>query len=189
MQREVRLRDSFGTADISVRPLTLVYGQAEVGKSRLILLMMYQMGSVPIVRFPMHRWAARAVGDADRDATRRLTPSLLVFDYPEAGVHPSSQLDFADVMLRAALGPRQHTVIAETHSDLLLLRAMRRIRETSAGNLPDGCPAVRPSDVSVVCVVKREDVSVALSIPITDDGELGAPWPGGFFPERFGELG
>ena len=37
-------------------------------------------------------------------------------------------------------GDGRNTFIIETHSEHLLLRIMRRMRETSTGKLPDGIP-------------------------------------------------
>jgi len=47
---------------------------------------------------------------------------------------------------------------------------------------------VRPEDVSVLFVEPTSQGSVVRHLPVTPDGDFGAPWPGGFFAERFQDL-
>jgi len=51
-----------------------------------------------------------------------------------------------DVFLQSVLGEQKNRFIIETHSEHLLLRIMRRMRETATGNLPNDSLAVRPDD-------------------------------------------
>lgn len=113
---------------------------------------------------------------------------LVAIEQPEIHLHPRLQAELGDVFLEGALGPRKNTFLLETHSEHLLLRIMRRIRETHAGNLPAGLPPVRSEDVAVLYIIPDPTGARILEIPITQDGELGGPWPGGFFPERMQEL-
>lgn len=113
---------------------------------------------------------------------------LVAIEQPEIHLHPRLQAELADVFLEGALGPRKNTFLLETHSEHLLLRLMRRIRETNAGKLPAGLPPVRPEDVAVVYVIPAATGARVLEIPLTPSGGLGGPWPGGFFPERMQEL-
>ena len=113
---------------------------------------------------------------------------LLAIEQPEIHLHPALQAELGDVFLESALGDSGNTFLIETHSEHLLLRILRRIRETTDGELPQGVPDVHPEHVAVLYVQPgREDTEV-LHIPVTADGEFERPWPNGFFAERAEEL-
>ena len=113
---------------------------------------------------------------------------LLAIEQPEIHLHPALQAELGDVFLESALGESGNTFLIETHSEHLLLRILRRIRETTDGELPQGVPEVHPEHVAVLYVEPgREDTEV-LHIPVTADGEFERPWPNGFFAERAEEL-
>lgn len=113
---------------------------------------------------------------------------LVLVEQPELHIHPALQADLGDVFLDSALGAQQNTFILETHSEHLLLRILRRIRETSAGNLAEGLIPVHPDDVSVLFLEKGSDGTLVTQIPLTAEGDFAIPWPHGFFPERAQEL-
>jgi len=74
----------------------------------------------------------------------------------------------------------------------LILRILRRVRETTE-KTPDkmraeGLTPVRPEDVTVVFIEPTPKGSVVRHLPVTPDGDFGAPWPGGFFAERLSDL-
>ena len=112
----------------------------------------------------------------------------ILIEQPELHVHPSLQAELADVFIESALGARKNLFLLETHSEHLLLRLLRRIRETSNGVLPKGHTPITPDDISVLFVEKGEDGAEVKHIPITPDGDFAVPWPHGFFPERAKEL-
>ncbi|MCY3792229.1 MAG: AAA family ATPase [Gemmatimonadetes bacterium] len=113
---------------------------------------------------------------------------LLAIEQPEIHLHPALQAELGDVFLESALGGDGNTFLIETHSEHLLLRILRRIRETTDGELPQGVSDVHPEHVAVLYVQPgREDTEV-LHIPVTADGEFERPWPNGFFAERAEEL-
>ena len=113
---------------------------------------------------------------------------LLAIEQPEIHLHPALQAELGDVFLESALGDSGNTFLIETHSEHLILRILRRIRETTDGELPQGVPDVHPEHVAVLYVQPgREDTEV-LHIPVTADGEFERPWPNGFFAERAEEL-
>ena len=113
---------------------------------------------------------------------------LLAIEQPEIHLHPALQAELGDVFLESALGGNDNTCLIETHSEHLLLRIMRRIRETSTGSLPDGMPAVRPDDVMVLFVEADGPQSIIREMPLNERGELIRAWPGGFFEEGLREL-
>ena len=113
---------------------------------------------------------------------------LLAIEQPEIHLHPALQAELGDVFLESALGDGLNTFLIETHSEHLLLRILRRIRETTDGELPQGVPDVRPEQVAVLYVQPGSKDAEILHIPVTADGEFERPWPNGFFAERAAEL-
>ena len=78
------------------------------------------------------------------------------------------------------------TKLIETHSEHLLLRLLRRVRETTEGKQTDHI--LTPDDLSVVYVRPTSAGVKFAPISVTDDGDFYAPWPEGFFDERVKEL-
>jgi hypothetical protein len=113
---------------------------------------------------------------------------LLAIEQPEIHLHPALQAELGDVFLESALGAARNTLLLETHSEHLILRILRRIRETTDGELPEGATAVRPEQVAVLYVQPGRDGAEVLHIPVTPDGDFERPWPEGFFAERAKEL-
>ena len=113
---------------------------------------------------------------------------LLAIEQPEIHLHPALQAELGDVFLESALGGDGNTCLIETHSEHLLLRIMRRMRETSTGKLPDGVPEVRPDDVMVLFVEPDGPQSIVREMPLNERGELVKAWPGGFFEEGLREI-
>jgi len=113
---------------------------------------------------------------------------IVVIEQPEIHLHPALQAELGDVFIESALGDRKNTFLLETHSEHLILRIMRRIRETAQGHLPAGAIPVRPSDVAVLYVERDGDHSIVREMPLNERGELVKAWPGGFFEEGYREL-
>jgi hypothetical protein len=113
---------------------------------------------------------------------------LIAIEQPELHLHPAQQAELGDVFIESALGDRKNRFLLETHSEHLILRVLRRVRETTEGKLPAGATLVRPEDVSVVFVEPAAKGAVVRQLPVTPDGDFGAPWPGGFFAERLADL-
>ena len=112
---------------------------------------------------------------------------LLAIEQPELHLHPSLQAELGDVFIHSALGETANQVVVETHSEHLILRLMRRIRETSDGTLPEGLPPLTPDDVAILFVEPTEEGSVVRQIKLDEEGQLIDAWPGGFFEEGFRE--
>ena len=104
----------------------------------------------------------------------------LLIEEPEGHVHPALQAEIGDLFREAVTRrkrPLAH-IICETHSEHLLLRIMRRIRE---GRLS-------ADKVSVLYVENLAKESIVREMPLNDQGELTRDWPGGFFEEGLREL-
>jgi hypothetical protein len=117
-----------------------------------------------------------------------LKEQLIAIEQPELHLHPAHQAELGDVFIESALGERKNTFLLETHSEHLILRIMRRMRETHEGKLPAGLPPVRPEGVSIVFVEPGPDGSIIREMPLNERGELVKAWPGGFFEEGLREI-
>jgi len=113
---------------------------------------------------------------------------LIAIEQPELHLHPALQAELGDVFIESALGENKNNFLLETHSEHLLLRIMRRMRQTFEGTLPEGIPAVRPDDVALLYVSPGADGAVVQEIGLNERGELIKGWPGGFFEEGFNEM-
>ena len=117
--------------------------------------------------------------------------ALVCIEQPELHVNPSVQVALGDVFISqftdVEYAPRR--ALIETHSEALLLRLRRRIRETTEGTLPTGAQfAVRPSDIAILIVEPGIDGTTIRELRLSDQGDLLDPWPDGFFDESYREL-
>ena len=110
-----------------------------------------------------------------------------IVEQPELHLHPAAQCDVADVFIAAKnIG---HAAVIESHSENLLLRLLRRIRETNDGSLKDKSLKVNPDDVAVMYFDPQSDgTTVVKRLRISRDGDFIDRWPAGFFEERTKEL-
>ncbi len=110
---------------------------------------------------------------------------LISVEQPELHIHPRFQVELADVFLQTR---DKHSFLIETHSEHLILRLLKRIRQTSENELPEGYEPVKDSDVSIVYLEPSEVGVTTKRIRIDEDGEFVDRWPQGFFVERREEL-
>jgi predicted ATPase len=113
--------------------------------------------------------------------------SLVAIEQPELHIHPAVQVGLGDLLIK---GAKEHGIsfLIETHSEHLILRLLRRIRETAEDELPPGLFALNPEDVCVVYVQSGESGVELVPLPIDESGEFTTRWPKGFFDERAEEL-
>ena len=114
--------------------------------------------------------------------------NLVAIEQPEIHIHPALQAELGDVFIESALGDQKNTFLIETHSEHLILRILRRIRESTEEELPEGFRKIKPEDVAVLYVEPGEAGAELIEIPIDEEGEFAIPWPHGFFSERAKEL-
>lgn len=119
-------------------------------------------------------------------ATSALSAKTICMEQPELHLHPALQANLADAMIDSALS-RTNTLVIETHSEHLILRLLRRIRETTRGKLPEGKLPLRPADIAVLYVKAGEEGSEVRELRVNDQGRFIDNWPNGFFEERFNE--
>ena len=87
------------------------------------------------------------------------------------------------------VGSQGGQCLIETHSEHLILRILRRIRQTTdADELPEYIPRVTADDVSVLWVDNLGDGTTFQRLQIDERGEFIDRWPQGFFSERAEEL-
>lgn len=130
---------------------------------------------------------ASAFGESNR---------CIAVEQPEIHIHPRLQAELGDVFIESALGIKKNTYLIETHSEHLILRILRRIRETTEGEIEDwpdalrgACPnGIRPEDVAVLYVEPGEEGAKVRHLRINELGEFIDEWPGGFFDERSREI-
>ena len=116
-----------------------------------------------------------------------LSRKIIAIEQPEIHLHPALQADLGDVFIQSALGDSKNRFLIETHSEHLLLRVMRRMRETNNGNLPENIPPITPKDVCVLFVQPKGTSSAVRHLELDGEGQLLDPWPGGFFEEGYRE--
>ncbi len=113
---------------------------------------------------------------------------VIAIEQPEIHLHPALQAEMADVFIESALGEQKNTFLLETHSEHLILRLLRRIRETASGELLPGATPISPDDVAILYVKPGSEGSQVIHLPVNNEGDFDEPWPDGFFPERSKEL-
>jgi predicted ATPase len=102
---------------------------------------------------------------------------IILIEQPELHIHPKLQADLADMFIYGC-GEYNNQYILETHSEHLMLRLLRRVREGK----------ISPEMLSVIYVSRGPFGSVVHSVRIDKNGDFMDDFPGGFFPERLDEL-
>ena len=118
---------------------------------------------------------------------------LVAVEQPELHIHPAIQVGLGDLFIEATQGIRpaigaDRTLLVETHSEHIMLRILRRIREKNEESLPPDITGLSPSDVSVVYVEATDSGTEFQALRVDADGEFLDRWPKGFFRERAKEL-
>ncbi|MBN2642153.1 MAG: DUF3696 domain-containing protein [Victivallales bacterium] len=121
-----------------------------------------------------------------------LSPDSRIFsvEQPELHLHPAIQCRIADLFIDRANKRANSISLIETHSEHLILRLLRRIRETAENELPPEEKEfhLTPEQVGVFYIEAAQDGTKITELPIAEDGDFTCDWPNGFFEERAGEL-
>jgi hypothetical protein len=112
---------------------------------------------------------------------------LCMVEQPEIHVHPALQVGLGDLFIEA-LSAGRRTILIETHSEHLLLRLLRRIRETTEKEVETGVPSFGPEKLSVLYVEGDPGGVQIRRLRVNEQGEFDDRWPRGFFAERMKEL-
>lgn len=108
----------------------------------------------------------------------------VLIEQPELHLHPRLQGDLADLFIETAIkGDQLNTYVIETHSEHIIRRIMRRIRE----DRNKGTDEVRitKDDVAILYVAPGPNGSTVTHLRLDDEGDLIDEWPNGFFEESF----
>ena len=107
------------------------------------------------------------------------TGGLLLLEQPELHLHPKMQAELGQLLASAVQQREGFQIIAETHSEHVVLRLMRLVRE---GKLAHDLVQILYVDQD------EEGKSSAIELPLNQWGEFQRDWPNGFFDERLNEL-
>lgn len=109
---------------------------------------------------------------------------MISIEQPELHLHPAWQVELADLMLTQT---NQYSAdklfLVETHSEHMVLRLLKRIRESQDNDLPLDNKLAQ----IIFCEVFEGETRIR-PIGITSDGDFDTAWPNGFFEERGKEL-
>ena len=109
--------------------------------------------------------------------------SIICVEQPEIHLHPRLQANIADLMIDTIADEdvqANKQWIVETHSELLILRLQRRIREGK----------IKPEDISVLYVDPNDESTEGSAIKVLrlgEDSYFRDPWPDGFFADSLNE--
>ncbi|WP_230967657.1 DUF3696 domain-containing protein [Nostoc commune] len=107
-----------------------------------------------------------------------LSDALVAIEQPEIHLHPRLQAELGSVFAESIKPPYNNRFILETHSEHLMLRLQKLIRE---GQL-------KPEDVSVIYVDSNSEGSQCLELRLDEEGDFIDEWPDGFFEDDFKEI-
>lgn len=103
---------------------------------------------------------------------------IISIEQPEVHIHPRLQADLGNLIAETIREPYSHQFLIETHSEHLILRLQRLIRDKQ----------LDAENVSVIFVSRGPNGSIAQRLYLDENGDFVDDWPGGFFPERLREL-
>jgi len=118
---------------------------------------------------------------------------LIAIEQPELHIHPAVQVGLGDLFIEATQGPQpavgpERSLLVETHSEHIMLRLLRRVREQTENELPPGVVGLTADDLSVVYVENSAEGVRFRPLRVSPDGDFVDRWPHGFFAERAEEL-
>lgn len=104
--------------------------------------------------------------------------NIILIEQPELHLHPRLQAELGSLFAECISAPQQNQFIIETHSEHLILRLQRLIRQG----------ALKPSDVSVLYATRDEAGSWCHQLRLDSEGDFIDEWPEGFFEEGYREM-
>ena len=118
-------------------------------------------------------------------------PSVYIHQ-PELHLHPKHQSHLGDIFIeRINNNSTKHDkyFFIETHSEHILLRILRRIRETNRSDIRHKLFGFTAEQLCVLYVDKDENGdSKVIKLRVAENGEFIDRWPHGFFTERDEDL-
>jgi hypothetical protein len=108
-----------------------------------------------------------------------LRGELLLMEQPELHLHPAMQANLGELLANTVKDHPASQLIVETHSEHVVLRLMRLVREGKIDH----------ELVQILYVDQDEEgKSYVTELPLDKYGEFTVDWPNGFFDERLNEL-
>jgi len=112
---------------------------------------------------------------------------FVIIEQPELHIHPAIQVALGDLFIEQVRKASDLTFILETHSEHLMLRLLRRIRETGEKTVPED-KSLKPEELSIYFIEQGDEGISCHSIRVDQEGDFIERWPHGFFAERAEEL-
>lgn len=100
----------------------------------------------------------------------------IFIEQPEIHLHPRLQAHLSDLFIETHK-ENQNQYIIETHSESILLRLQKRIKNKE----------IDSSIVKILYIDAGENGAIVNEIPLDSDGDFMVEWPDGFFEERIYE--
>ena len=101
---------------------------------------------------------------------------IICIEQPEIHIHPRLQAELGTFFSECIKNNNQF--IIETHSEHLMLRIQKLIREGTLSN----------DDVSVIYIDRGKNGSKCIELRLDEDGDFIDEWPNGFFEEGYREM-
>ena len=115
---------------------------------------------------------------------------LVTIAQPELHLHPRLQVKLGDLFIDFVsehdYNDKRNQLIVETHSEHLILRLLRRVRETTKRCVPEGL-GLASEDIVVYHVSQEQGRTVIRKLDIDANGQFVQPWPDDFFEIDFYE--
>jgi len=112
---------------------------------------------------------------------------IVAIEQPELHIHPAIQVALGDLFITQSK-KQENIFLIETHSEHLLLRLLRRIRENYEDELLPDIVGLLTEDISIYYLESNNDGMIVQELKVNQQGDSSNKWPKGFFEERHGEL-
>jgi hypothetical protein len=109
---------------------------------------------------------------------------LVACEQPELHLHPRVQVAIGDLLSQ---NTEHVNYLIETHSEHLILRLRKRIRQKTDNEVPISLKAFSHNEIVINYLEPSKDGVKVRRIRMDEDGEFRDPWPNGFFHERLDE--
>ncbi len=110
----------------------------------------------------------------------------IYLEQPELHLHPAVQMELMDEFIKSH-NENNNEFMMESHSEHMLLRVMKRLRQTAKGTLEDKSLRLTPDDVCLLYVDNDKEQTYVRELRLSKSGKLLDHWPNGFFEEGYKE--